>query len=263
MDGVLEDPRRCRFDPATLKCAPSQAPGSCLTSAQLEAARRVYTGLKDPESGAQLYPGLAPGSEPFWPNRNLANPFPIPIAHYKWLVFADPNWDWRTFQFSDPEGYQAFRKGESTFAPILNATDPNLGEFQRRGGKLIQYHGWSDQLIAAQNSIDYSESVISFFGAGRPDRTAVLRDVQSFYRLFMAPGMAHCGGGPGPNSFDMQTALEQWLERGIAPDAVVATHSTNGVVDRGRPLCPYPQVASYKGNGDTNDATNFSCRDPN
>ena len=263
MDGVLEDPRRCRFDPATLKCAPSQAPGSCLTSAQLEAARRVYAGLKDPVSGAQLYPGLAPGSEPFWPNRNLTNPFPIPIAHYKWLVFADPNWDWRTFQFSDPAGYQAFRKGESTFAPILNATDPNLGEFRRRGGKLIQYHGWSDQLIAAQNSIDYYESVISFVGAGRQDRTAVLRDVQSFYRLFMAPGMAHCGGGPGPNSFDMQTALEQWLERGIAPDAVVATHSTNGVVDRGRPLCPYPQVASYKGNGDTNDATNFSCRDPN
>ena len=102
------------FDPATLKCAPGQAPGSCLTTAQVEAARRVYGGLKDPTTGAQLYPGLAPGSEPFWPNRDLANPFPIPIAHYKWLVFADPNWDWRTFDSRDPAGYQAFRKGESS-----------------------------------------------------------------------------------------------------------------------------------------------------
>ena len=262
VDGVLEDPRRCTFDPAVLKCASGQAPGSCLTTAQIEAARRVYAGLKDPMSGAQLYPGLAPGSEPFWPNRDLANPFPIPIAHYKWLVFADPNWDWRTYQFSDPAGYQAFRKAESALAPILNATNPDLREFRRRGGKLLQWHGWSDQLIAAQNSIDYYESVLSFFGSGRQDRTAVLKDVQSFYRLFMAPGMAHCGGGPGPNSFDMQTVLEQWLEHGIAPEAVVASHLTNGVVDRSRPLCPYPQIATYKGSGDTNDAANFSCRDP-
>jgi feruloyl esterase len=263
VDGVLEDPRRCKFDPSALKCEPGQAPGTCLTPAQVEAARRVYDGLKDPATGAQLYPGLAPGSEPFWPNRDVASPFPIPIAHYKWLVIADPNWDWRTFQFSDPAGYQAFRKAESAFAPILNATDPNLGEFRRRGGKLLQYHGWSDQLIAAQNSIDYYESVLSFFGAARPDRPAVLKDVQSFYRLFMAPGMGHCFGGPGPNAFDMQTALERWLEHGIAPGAVVATHSVNGVVDRSRPLCPYPQVAIYKGSGDTNDAANFSCRDRN
>jgi len=261
-DGVLEDPRRCRFDPSALRCAANQAPGPCLTSAQVEAARRVYGGVKDPMTGAPLYPGLAPGSEPFWPNRDPANPFPIPIAHYKWLVFADPNWDWRTFQFTDPAGYQAFRKSESTFAPVLNATDPNLGEFRRRGGKLLQYHGWNDQLIAPQNSIDYYESVISFFGGDRQDRTGTVREVQSFYRLFMAPGMAHCGGGPGPNSFDMQTALEQWVERDIAPDDIVATRSTNGVVDRLRPLCPYPKVATYKGNGDTNDAANFVCRDP-
>ena len=263
VDGVLDDPRRCRFDPSALKCEPNQAPGTCLTPAQVEAARRVYGGLKDPTTGAQLYPGLAPGSEPFWPNRDVSSPFTIPIAHYKWLVFADPNWDWRTFQFSDPAGYQAFRKGESAFAPILNATDPNLGEFRRRGGKLLQYHGWSDQLIAAQNSIDYYESVLSFFGAARQDRPAVLKDVRSFYRLFMAPGMGHCFGGTGPNAFDMQTALERWLEQGIAPDAVVATHSINGVVDRSRPLCPYPQVAIYKGSGDTNDAANFSCRERN
>jgi len=261
VDGVLEDPRRCKFDPAALTCKSNQAPGYCLTPVQVEAARRVYRGLTDPNTGAQLYPGLAPGSEPFWPNRDPANPFPIPIAHYKWLVFADPNWDWRTFQFTDPAGYQAFQQGESKFAPILNATDPNLREFRQRGGKLLQYHGWNDQLIAPHNSIDYYESVISFFGAGQ-DRTQAVRDVQSFYRLFMAPGMAHCGGGPGPNAFDMQAALEQWVEHGIAPEQIVATRSINGVVDRLRPLCPYPKVAAYTGKGDTNDAANFVCRDP-
>ena len=260
VDGVLDDPRRCKFDPATLTCTAGQAPATCLTPAQVEAAGRVYRGLKDPNTGAQLYPGLVPGSEPFWPHRDAANPFPIPIAHYKWLVFADPNWDWRTFQFTDPADYQAHVKAEAKFAPILNATNPDLREFRQRGGKLLQHHGWNDQLISPQNSIDYYESVLAFFGAGQ-DRTRTLGDVQSFYRLFMAPGMAHCSGGPGPNTFDMQTALEQWVERGVAPEQVVATRSVNGVVDRLRPLCAYPKVAVYAGKGDTNDAANFACRD--
>jgi feruloyl esterase len=262
VDGVLDDPRRCAFDPAALTCTGDQAPGTCLTAPQVEAARRVYRGLKDPESGAQLYPGLSLGSELLWPNRNPATPFPIPIAHYKWLVFADPAWDWRTFEFSERAGYQAFLKGEARFARLLNATDPDLREFRRRGGKLLQYHGWNDQLIAAQNSIDYYESVVSFFGRRQRDRSQARRDVQTFYRLYMAPGLAHCSGGPGPNSFDMQAALEQWVERGIAPDSVVATHSTDGAVDRSRPLCPYPSVAKYRGEGDVNTAASFACSDP-
>jgi feruloyl esterase len=254
VDGVLEDPRRCTFDPGRLTCTSSQTAPNCLTPAQVEAARRIYGGLKDPKTGAQLYPGLAAGSEPFWPHRDPANPFPIPLSHYKWLVFADPNWDWKTFDWADPEDYQAFLKAESKFAPILNATNPDLREFRQRGGKLLQYHGWNDQLISPQNSIDYYESVRSFFGGAG--------DVQSFYRLFMAPGMAHCSGGTGPSAFDMQGALEQWIERGVAPDQVIATRSLNGVVDRLRPLCPYPKVAAYAGSGDTNDASSFVCRDP-
>ena len=205
-------------------------------------------------TGAQLYPGLVPGSEPFWPHRDPANPFAIPVSHYKWLVFADPNWDWKTFDFSDRDDFQAHQKAEAKFAPIMNATNPDLREFHKRGGKLLQWHGWNDQLIAPQNSIDYYESVRTLFGAGT--------DVQSFYRLFMAPGMAHCSGGTGPNTFDMQSALEQWVERGVAPDQVIATRALNGIVDRARPLCPYPKVAAYKGSGDTNDAANFSCREP-
>ena len=253
-DGVLDDPRRCKFDPAALTCAGDRTPPACLAKPQVEAARRVYRGLTDPASGAQLYPGLVPGSEPFWPHRDPANPFPIPLSHYKWLVFADPAWDWRSFDFSDPADYQAHVKAEARYAPILNATSPDLRAFRKRGGKLLQYHGWNDQLIAPQNSIDYYQSVEAFFGSGG--------DVQSFYRLFMAPGMAHCSGGTGPNAFDMQAALEQWVERGVAPDAVVATRAINGIVDRLRPLCPYPKVAVYRGSGDTNDAANFSCREP-
>jgi feruloyl esterase len=254
VDGVLDDPRRCKFDPAKLTCPANQASASCLTPAQVEAARRVYGGLRDPNTGAQLYPGLVPGSEPFWPHRDPANPFAIPVSHYKWLVFADPNWDWKTFDFSDRDDFQAHQKAEAKFAPIMNATNPDLREFHKRGGKLLQWHGWNDQLIAPQNSIDYYESVRTLFGPGT--------DVQSFYRLFMAPGMAHCSGGTGPNTFDMQSALEQWVERGVAPDQVIATRALNGIVDRARPLCPYPKVAAYKGSGDTNDAANFSCREP-
>jgi feruloyl esterase len=251
-DGVLDDPRRCTVDPARWTCAGEPGP-TCLTPGQVEAARRVYRGLKHPTTGAQLYPGLVPGSEPFWPHRDPANPFPIPISYYKWLVFADPAWDWRTFDFADPEDFKAHVASESKLAPIMNATNPDLRAFRTRGGKLLQWHGWNDQLIAPQNSIDYYESVRAVFGAD---------DVQSFYRLFMAPGMAHCSGGTGPNTFDMQTALEQWVERGVAPDQIVATRSIINVVERSRPLCPYPRVAVYSGRGDTNDAANFTCREP-
>ena len=262
-DGVLEDPRRCAFDPALLQCRPTQtSSASCLTERQVEAARRVYRGLKDPTTGAQIFPGLAPGSEPFWSNRDPATPTPTPLAHYRWLVFADSSWDWRTFDFAKPADHAAFVRSESGLAPILNATDPDLRAFLRRGGKLLQYHGWSDELISPQSSIDYYESVVSFFAVGR-DRTEALRNVQNFYRLFMVPGMAHCRGGPGSTAFDMQAALEKWVEQGTPPDAVVATRSLgvlNGIVDRSRPLCPYPMVAMYKGKGDSNDAANFSCR---
>jgi feruloyl esterase len=254
-DGVLEDPRQCRFDPGTLQCAPNQKPDTCLSPAQVEAARRVYRGPVDPATRATIYPGMAYGSEPFWPNRDAANPFPIPVSHYKWLVFADPIWDWKTFDMSKPSDYQAYQKAEAKFAPLLNATNPDLREFRKRGGKLLQWHGWSDQLIAAQNSIDYYESVVALFGG----KTA---DVQTFYRLFMAPGVTHCSGGPGPNTVDAQAALEEWVEKATAPDQIMATHLTAGVVDRSRPLCPYPQVATYKGKGDTNDAANFSCAAP-
>ena len=225
---------------------------TCLTATQVEAARRVYRGPAGP-SATRIYPGLSVGSEPFWPNRDPSSPFPIPISYYKWLVFSDPNWDWKTLDMARASDYQAIQKAEVKLAPILNATNPDLREFHKRGGKLLQWHGWSDQLIAAQNSIDYYESVLSLFGGNTAD-------VQTFYRLFMAPGMTHCAGGTGPNTIDMQAVLEEWVEKGKAPEQIIATHLINGVVDRSRPLCPYPQVAVYKGKGNTNDAASFECR---
>jgi feruloyl esterase len=120
------------------------------------------------------------------------------------------------------------------------------------GGKLILYHGWNGQLIAPQNSIDYFKSVTKAMGG--------TSKVSESVRLFTAPGMGHCAGGPGPNTFDALGALEQWVEQGKAPDQIIASHNAGGRVDRTRPLCPYPQVAKYKGAGSTGDAANFVCR---
>ena len=132
--------------------------------------------------------------------------------------------------------------------------DPNLKAFFSRGGKLLMYHGWSDQLISPRNSINYYESVVKLQGG-------VAKTTDSI-RLFMVPGMAHCSGGDGPNTFDSVTALEQWVEQRKTPTQILASHMTNGAADRTRPLCPYPTAAAYKGTGDTNDAANFSCQSP-
>ena len=266
-DGVLEDPRRCHFDPAVLQCgATSQTDGSCLSAAQVGAVRRIYSGVDDPIEARNVSPGLALGSERLWnPFATPGRPFPIPFSFYRWLVFADSNWDWRSFDLANPRVHQAWIDADRKFTPLLGATDPNLRAFRAHGGKLIQYHGWNDPLITPLNSIHYYESVVAFETRGGRDKASGAADVQQFYRLFMVPGMAHCGGGNGPNVFDVEAALEGWVEHGVAPDSVIAAHpggGPNGVPDRRRPLCPYPRVAVYKGDGDSNDAASFSCRDP-
>jgi feruloyl esterase len=135
----------------------------------------------------------------------------------------------------------------------LDATDPNLKAFFARGGKLLHYHGWADPALSPLNSVNYYKSVL--------DRIGNASKVRDSYRLFMVPGMVHCRnpGSEGPNNFDMISAIEQWVEKGKAPDQIIASHRTDGKVDRTRPLCPYPQVATYKGTGSTDDAANFSC----
>lgn len=134
----------------------------------------------------------------------------------------------------------------------LNAIDPDLKVFKARGGKLILYHGWNDTLIAPENSINYYQSVLETMGPKQYD----------FIRLFMAPGMQHCGGGPGPNQFHAMAALERWVEAGVAPDQIISYHVSDNRVDMTRPLCPYPQVAQWNGVGSTSDSANFVCQAP-
>ena len=136
---------------------------------------------------------------------------------------------------------------------MLNATNPDLRTFQQRGGKLLVYHGWSDQNFSAQSTISYYESVRDTVGIGQ---------IGNWLRLFLAPGMAHCGGGEGPNVFDPLTALEEWVEHGQAPAEITASHQIGDRVDRTRPLCPDPPVAKYRGTGSIDEAVNFACHLP-
>jgi feruloyl esterase len=187
----------------------------------------------------------------------------IQEAIFKFIVFEDPHWDWTTFDFDSDVRFTDQKVGG-----ILNAIDPDLRDYKQRGGKIIMYHGWSDPAISAQNSIAYYQRVVAAMRCpppckhGRLHHGDALEVTQAFFRLFMAPGMGHCRGGAGPNVFDALTALERWVEEGIAPDQIIASHMTGDRVARTRPLCPYPAVAQYTGSGSSNDAANFVCHRP-
>ena len=250
-DGLINDPRRCTFDPAILQCNGADRP-DCLTAGQVDSVRKIYEGLKDPTTGKLFWPGYEMSSEEGWPG-HIQNPFIVPIGYFKYMAFNNPNWDWRTFNLSDPKVFALLIEASHRLGPILNSVKPDLTAFQRLGGKLILYHGWLDQNISPRNSIHYYESVEAITGSN---------ETRDFARLFLAPGMGHCGGGPGPNSFDNLSALEEWVEKKLPPQQIIASHSSNGKVDRMRPLCPYPQVAVYKGTGSIDDAANFTCQAP-
>jgi len=248
-DGLIDDPTRCHFDPAVLRCKGSETE-NCLTSAQVEAAKKVYGPFTNPRTHKEIYPGLEPGSEPGWVAFTGPQPFPISNDYFRYVIHNTRDWDFRTFD-ADQDVVLAEKLDRDN---VLKAVDPNLNKFVSHGGKLILYHGWSDNLIAPLNSVNYFDSVVSKMGG--------LEKTQESVRLFMVPGMGHCSGGEGPNNFDMIAPLEQWVEQGKAPVRVVASHKTGGQVDRTRPLCPYPQVAKYKGTGSTDDAANFVCTQP-
>ena len=269
-DGVLNDPRQCQFDPAVLICKGADT-DSCLTEAQARALKSIYDGVRD---GGNLYfPGYPVGSENSGWSTWITGSAPLRSTsfffgsqYFSNMVYERADWDYKTFNFAE-----ATKLAESKTAAVLNAVDPNLTAFKGRGGKLIIYHGWNDPAIPALNTINYFESVTKRMGG---------RDSDAFLRLFMAPGMAHCAGGPGPNVFgqlagmpaedpehNIYRLLEQWVEKGIAPDRVTAIkykddrNPTQGV-KMTRPLCAYPKVAKYKGSGDSNDAANFVCAPP-
>jgi feruloyl esterase len=243
-DGVLEDPTRCRFDPNAILCQGADGP-DCLTAAQVKSARKVYSPAINPRTQEQVFPGLEPGSEKGWGFAAGAQPPQLFLTALRSRVFKDPNWDYRTLNFDSDI---ALLDRESR--PV-NAMDPNLRPFFSRGGKLLQYHGWNDSLIAPQNSVNYYKSVADTLGGASK--------VNDSYRLFMVPGMAHCRGGDGTDRFDVISVMEQWVETGKAPESIIASRYARDKVERTRPLCPYPQVAMYKGTGSTDDATNFAC----
>jgi Tannase and feruloyl esterase len=248
-DGLISDPAKCSFDPSVLLCKGEDGP-SCLTAAQATAAKKIYSPPVNSRTGKALSAPLTPGTELGWGEQALG---PQPNAnindHYRFVVFKDPNWDWKTFDF-DRDAVRSELPENS----IMNATDPNMQRFFSHGGKLLLYQGWSDPRVPALQTINYYRSVVDAMGGSSKASGSV--------RLFVAPGMGHCGGGEGPNVFDKVSALEQWVEQGKAPDALIASRGAAGKVDRTRPLCPYPQIAKYKGSGSIDEAANFVCAAP-
>jgi feruloyl esterase len=251
-DGFLSSPSDCHWDPGSIVCKSGDAP-NCLTTAQAEAVRSIYDGPENPVTHASIYPGLPRGSESGWQDLiSRAKNAPYDSL-FKWTF--GPTWNWRKFDFN-----RDVAKVDAKLAPVVNATDPNLHTFKTHAHKLLTYHGWADWLVAPQESVNYYKSVedTQTRAAARHHRSNA-EETQEFYRLFMVPGMSHCGGGPGLNTLDALPALELWVEKGIAPQKIIAKRMNKNTVEMTRPVCPYPQTARYNGTGNPNDAANFSC----
>jgi feruloyl esterase len=250
-DGVIDDPRRCGFDPASLICKPG-ATADCLTPAQVQAVKAVHAGVRNPRTGELIFAGWPVGSEGFgaapangWGSM-VTSAEPRRAEFFRSFLFHDPNWDWRTFDLDRDTAFALDR------LDYVSAVDTDLRPFVRRGGKLIMYTGWADPILSAYDITNYYEASAKVLGP----------KAQDAYRLFMAPGVAHCSGGPGPDFFDMLPALEAWVEKNAAPSRVIASRVEAGRAVRTRPLCPYPQVAAWDGKGDTDKAASFACVKP-
>ena len=274
IDGVIGDPRKCHFDPHVLQCGTPGAgsDSTCLTDAEASAIQQVWQGPRDSQ-GAFLWYGLEPGAS-FGGLAN-ATAFPIALDHWRLWIEQNPSFDWHSLSI---DSFAAGLKESSRkFRAIIGTDDPNLSAFRRHGGKIITYHGWSDQLIFPRGSIDFFERVVAANGGAER--------VRKFERLFMVPGMNHCFGGAGAVNFgqssfgppvsvsfdpehDIFLALQHWVEDGVAPDHLIATtdpppmHAAENPVNPAsftRRLCPFPQVATYSGAGDQNSAASFAC----
>ena len=268
-DGILNDPRQCHFDPATIQCKAGEDSDKCLTAFQALALKKIYDGLHD-STGRTIFPGYLPGAEDGPGGWGLWITGPAPakslmaffgLNFYTYMIYEKTDWDYKTFTLAS-----GMKAAEEKTAAALNATDPDLKAFHSAGGKLILYHGWEDPAIPALNAVNYYESVVSAMGKPTAD---------SFVRLYMAPGVQHCAGGPGPDAFgeggdwaspndpqhNARFALEQWVEKGTAPSTLIATKTSDDPQKpkMTRPLCAYPESAKYKGTGDTNDAASFVC----
>jgi len=243
-DGIIEDPSKCSFDFATLTCS-GEDRADCLTKDQVETANAMTRPIRDPKSGAVLHPGrYYPGSELGW--GGVAGPAPSGESHegMRKIVFT-PDWDYHTIKV--PDDVERAVKADKG---LLYGGDPDLSRFFKRGGKLLMYHGWADPLVSPDTSLIMYKQISSAVGSAAANSLA----------LFMVPGMGHCQGGPGTDVFDKVAALDRWVESGNKPLSIDASHMTNGIVDRTRPLCAYPTTARYNGTGSTDDAKSFRCQ---
>lgn len=268
-DGILNDPRQCKFNPSTLLCKEKES-DACLTARQVQSLKQVYSGAVD-DAGHQIFPGLLPGAEDgqegwsLWvtgseEGKSLGGSFVH--GYFADMVYGNKDWDFRSANVKS-----SLKQAYEKTGDAMDATSPDLKAFLGRGGKLILYHGWNDPAISALNTVNYFGSVLAANG-----KTAD----QALPRLYMVPGMQHCAGGPGATSFgqgpadsredaqhDIFTALVEWVGKGNAPGTLIATKHGEGeskaTVVMTRPLCPYPQATKYNGSGDPNSATSFSC----
>ncbi len=255
VDGVIDDPLTCPFKPSSLVCKPGQDPSTCLTAAEAEAVEKVYDGPRNPRTGEEIYPGLARGTELGWGTGTTGPGVSTADTFFKFMVYNDPNWNFETFDFD-----RDLIATDEKFSPLIDAINPDLHAFERHGGKILQSHLWSSVVHPAARSIEYYEQVVSVMNGGKKHLdNRDFEETQDFYRLFMAPGGS---GSKGPGTFDSLPALERWVEQGIPPDSIIASHFTGTAVDRTRPLCPYPAIEAYKGSGSIDDAANFECRNP-
>jgi hypothetical protein len=263
-DGILNDPRECRFDPETLQCKEGDEL-TCLTAPQVRTLKTLYHGGVD-DAGKLIFPGLMPGDEAdLWKSWIIQDGPGVSLYtqnYFRYMVFDDPSWNALT---ADTDA--AVKAADSKTAQALNATDPDLSRFAARGGKLVMYHGWNDPAISPLNTINYYGQVQAKMGAAK---------TAEFVRLYMVPGMGHCAGGPGATAFGqfglptakgpkygIFDALESWEEHGTKPGDIIATkYDKAGKTVMTRPLCPYPQVAKYNGTGDPNDSASFACEAP-
>jgi feruloyl esterase len=248
-DGVIESPPACDFDPGMIQCKAGDQP-DCLTASQVKLMRADYRGPVNPRTGQLIVPGHSVGFELQLGARTQFSETPRPAeasGFWRYFVYDDPKWDGTNFDFDKDLEF-----AEKKVGGAMNNFDPNLSAFKARGGKLMHYHGWNDPQPSPANSVAYYDLVQKTMGG----------DTGDFYRLFMVPGMGHCQGGLGTDQFDKINTIRAWVEEGKAPSQILAEHRTEGRVDKSRPLCPYPQVAAYKGAGDTNVAANFMCAKP-
>ncbi len=252
-DGLIGDPHKCKFDPASLLCKGADS-DTCLTPGQVETVKIEFGDVKT-KKGEVIWTGYEPGSE-----LQVAALRTVPPApgggwdSIRILGHQDANYDWHKFDL-DADVALADKAG-------IDALTSDLSKFKQHGGKLLLYHGWADPAIPPGHTVLYYESVLATMGKKQDDKKQEDQKQEAWMRLFMVPGMQHCSGGSGTDQFNKMAVLERWREGGEAPAQIVASHVTGGQVDMTRPLCPYPQVAVYKGAGSTNDAASFSCKAP-